>query len=34
MKLDAADMIVKAVRRVLNGGIYVSEEINEGESTS
>ena len=29
MKLEADDMIVKAVRRVLNGGIYVSEEINE-----
>lgn len=29
MKLEAGDVIVKAVRRVLNGGIYVSEEINE-----
>lgn len=29
MKLEASDMIVKAVRRVMNGGIYVSEEINE-----
>lgn len=29
MKLEAGDMIVKAVRRVLRGGIYVSEEINE-----
>ncbi len=29
MKLEASDMIVKAVRRVLRGGIYVSEEINE-----
>lgn len=29
MKLEAGDMIVKAVRRVLAGGIYVSEEINE-----
>lgn len=29
MKLEAADVILKAVRRVLNGGIYVSEEINE-----
>lgn len=29
MKLEAADEIVKAVRRVLSGGIYVSEEINE-----
>lgn len=29
MKLEAGDVIVKAVRRVLNGGIFVSEEINE-----
>jgi len=29
MKLEAGDVIAKAVRRVLNGGIYVSEEINE-----
>lgn len=29
MKLEAGDVIVKAVRRVMNGGIYVSEEINE-----
>jgi len=29
MKLEAADRIVKAVRRVLGGGIYVSEEVNE-----
>lgn len=29
MKLEAADLIVKAVRRVMAGGIYVSEEINE-----
>ena len=29
MKLEAADLIVKAVRRVMSGGIYVSEEINE-----
>ncbi len=29
MKLEAGDVIVKAVRRVLNGGIYVSDEINE-----
>jgi DNA-binding NarL/FixJ family response regulator len=29
MKLEAGGVIVKAVRRVLNGGIYVSEEINE-----
>jgi DNA-binding NarL/FixJ family response regulator len=29
MKLEAGDVIVKAVRRVLKGGIYVSDEINE-----
>lgn len=29
MKLEAGQVIVKAVRRVLSGGIYVSEEINE-----
>lgn len=29
MKLEAGDVIVKAIRRVLNGGIYVSEEVNE-----
>ncbi|NBC16479.1 MAG: response regulator [Bacteroidetes bacterium] len=29
MKLEASNLIVKAVRRVLSGGIYVSEEINE-----
>lgn len=29
MKLEAGEVIVKAVRRVLNGGIYVSDEINE-----
>lgn len=29
MKLEAGRDMVKAVRRVLNGGIYVSEEINE-----
>ena len=29
IKLEAGEMIVKAVRRVLGGGIYVSEEINE-----
>ncbi|HMB90480.1 MAG TPA: response regulator transcription factor [Rhodothermales bacterium] len=29
MKLEAGNLIVKAVRRVLSGGIYVSEEINE-----
>lgn len=29
MKLEAADVMVKAIRRVMNGGIYVSDEINE-----
>lgn len=29
MKLEAGDVIVKAVRHVLSGGIYVSEEIKE-----
>lgn len=29
MKLEAAKEIVKAVRRVVNGGIYVSQEISE-----
>jgi DNA-binding NarL/FixJ family response regulator len=29
MKVEAGDVIMKAVRRVLNGGIYVSEQINE-----
>ncbi len=29
MKLEAGEVIVKAVRRIMNGGIYVSEEINE-----
>jgi len=29
MKLVAGEVIVKAVRRILNGGIYVSEDINE-----
>ncbi len=29
MKLEAGDVIVKAVRQVLGGGIYVSDEINE-----
>ncbi len=28
MKLEADDQLVKAVRRVLSGGIYVSDEIN------
>jgi DNA-binding NarL/FixJ family response regulator len=29
MKLEAGDVIVKAARHVMNGGIYVSDEINE-----
>jgi len=29
MKLEASDVIVKAVRHILNGGVYVSEEIKE-----
>ncbi len=29
MKLEAGDVIVQAVRRVLKGGVYVSDEINE-----
>lgn len=29
MKLEAGEVMVKAVRRVLSGGVYVSEEINE-----
>jgi len=29
MKLEAGDVIVKAVRHVMGGGIYVSDEINE-----
>ena len=29
MKLEAGEVIVDAVQRVLNGGIYVSQEINE-----
>ena len=29
MKLEAADTIVEAIRRVLRGGIYVSPEIND-----
>jgi len=29
MKLEAGDVIINAVRRVLAGGIYVSDEINE-----
>lgn len=29
MKLEAGEVMVKAIRRIMNGGIYVSEEINE-----
>lgn len=29
MKLEAPDVMIKAVRRVMNGGIYVSDKINE-----
>ncbi len=29
MKLQAADVMLKAIRRILSGGVYVSEEINE-----
>lgn len=29
MKLEAGEMLLKAVRKVLNGGIYVSEEVSE-----
>ena len=29
MKLEAGDVIVEAIQRVMNGGIYVSPEINE-----
>ena len=29
MKLEASEVILKAVRRVLRGGIYVSDEIND-----
>lgn len=29
MKLEAGDVMMKAVRRVLSGGIYISDEINE-----
>lgn len=29
MKLEASDAIVKAVRRVMDGGIYVSDEVSE-----
>ncbi len=29
MKLEAGEVMMKAVRRVLNGGIYISDEINE-----
>ena len=29
MKLEAADVMIRAIRRVMNGGIYVSDDINE-----
>jgi DNA-binding NarL/FixJ family response regulator len=29
MKLEASEVLLKAVRKVLNGGIYVSEEVSE-----
>lgn len=29
MKLEAGEVLLKAVRKVLNGGIYVSEEVSE-----
>lgn len=29
MKLEAPDVMIRAVRKVMNGGIYVSDEINE-----
>ncbi len=29
MKLEVADMLIKAVRKVLNGGIYLSEQVSE-----
>lgn len=29
MKHEAAEVLLKAVRKILNGGIYVSEEVNE-----
>lgn len=29
MKLEAPDVMIKAVRKVMSGGIYVSDEINE-----
>lgn len=29
MKFESSDVLLKAVRKVLNGGIYVSEEISE-----
>jgi len=29
VKLEAGDVLLKAVRKVLNGGIYVSEEVSE-----
>lgn len=29
MKMEASEVLLKAVRKVLNGGIYVSEEVSE-----
>ncbi|MDZ7680445.1 MAG: response regulator transcription factor [Fodinibius sp.] len=29
MKLEASEVLLKAVRKVLNGGIYVSDEVSE-----
>lgn len=29
MKLEAGEVLLKAIRKVLNGGIYVSEEVSE-----
>lgn len=29
MKFEASDTLIKAVKKVLNGGIYVSEELND-----
>ena len=29
MKLEVGDMLIKAVRKVLNGGIYLSEQVSE-----
>ncbi|MFN1834168.1 response regulator [Balneola sp. MJW-20] len=29
MKLEAGDQLIKAVKKILNGGVYVSEEVSE-----